>query len=428
MLLKKKGQAVGIQSYPRVEIDFFPRIPALKKIIDKKKINLRYSLISPFAFAHIYWNKKISEVIYDLEEPLLSEEEQMYRDEIKNAMREMVNFDTIIEKDIESLLNYIDRMFKLLAVELGISMPYESYRKIYYYLVRDFVGFNEIDPFLRDFFIEDIECNGFNTPIYIVHRIYRNMKTNIIFKDTNYLAGFVEKLAQRTGKYISYANPILDGSLPDGSRVNATFTQDITSRGPTFTIRKFTKTPWTPPQLISLNSLSPEMLAYLWILIQYKMNILITGGTASGKTTLLNAIAFFIPPESRVVSIEDSVTGDSKIIIKEKEKVRNITIKEFVDKKINAEVMTLDENDKIIWIKPSNYIKHKVKKDIYEILTSSGRKVKVTQDHSLFSLGEDNSLREIKPVELKEGESFIAVPRILPIENSEINNGSLRTF
>ncbi|HPD82116.1 MAG TPA: type II/IV secretion system ATPase subunit, partial [Candidatus Pacearchaeota archaeon] len=104
----------------------------------------------------------------------------------------------------------------------------------------------------------------------------------------------------------SYAKPILDGSLPDGSRVNATYTKDITSKGPTFTIRKFTKTPWTPPQLISFGTLSPEILAYLWLLVQYKMNVLITGGTSSGKTTLLNAVAFFIPPESRVVSIEDT--------------------------------------------------------------------------------------------------------------------------
>lgn len=120
------------------------------------------------------------------------------------------------------------------------------------------------------------------------------------------LSSFVEKLAQRCGKYISYASPLLDGSLPDGSRVNATYTKDITSRGPTFTIRKFTKVPWNPIQLLDMKTLSPEMLAYFWILLEYKSNILISGGTASGKTTLLNAIAFFIPPESRVVSIEDT--------------------------------------------------------------------------------------------------------------------------
>ena len=98
----------------------------------------------------------------------------------------------------------------------------------------------------------------------------------------------------------------MDGTLPDGSRINATYTKDVSSRGPTFTIRKFTKIPWTPTQLIAMNTLSPEMVAYFWILLENKANILIAGSTASGKTTLLNALAFFIPPEARVVSIEDT--------------------------------------------------------------------------------------------------------------------------
>ncbi|MBA7647385.1 hypothetical protein ES703_55157 [subsurface metagenome] len=378
---------VGIQNYERIQIDFSPKIPPLKKTKDKTKINVRYCLIAPFAFVHIYWNSKIYELVYEIEEPVLDEKEIEDKERIISAMRDMINFDTIVTKNEEVLLEYIDRRFKLLATELGMNISYESYKKIYYYLCRDFIGFNEIEPLLRDYFIEDIECNGVNTPLYIVHRIYRNIKTNILFEEINKLESFVEKLSQRCGKYISYAQPILDGTLADGSRVNATYTKDITSRGPTFTIRKFTKTPWTPTQLLAFNTLSPEMLAYFWLLVQYKMNILITGGTASGKTTLLNAIAFFIPPEARVVSIEDSVTGDSKIIIKEKEKIRNIAIKEFVDKRIDAEVMTLDENGKIIWVKPSDYIKHKVKKDIYEILTGTGRKIKVTENHSLFSLG-----------------------------------------
>jgi len=415
---------IGMQDYQRVAINFSPEIPPLKKTQDKTKVNIRYCLIAPFAFAHIYWDPKIYELVYEIEEPLLNEEETAYKEQIISAMRDMINFDSIIEKDKEKLIEYIDKRFKFLAIELGINLSYESYKKIYYYLCRDFMGFNETEPLLRDYFVEDIECNGAGGPVYIVHRIYRNIKTNLVFKDIIKLESFVEKLAQRCGKYISYANPILDGSLPDGSRVNATYTKDITSKGPTFTIRKFTKTPWTPIQLLSFDTLSPEMLAYLWLLIQYKMNILISGGTASGKTTLLNAISFFIPPEARVVSIEDSVTGDSKIIIKENEKIKNITIKEFVDKKIDAEVMTLDEKGKIIFVKPSDYIRHIVKKDIYEILTSTGRKIKVTQDHALFSLGKEG-LTEIKPTELEDGKSFIAVPRILPIKGNKIKEMNL---
>ncbi len=407
-----------------VTINLNPPIPSLPRVKDKRQLDIRYSLISPFATAHIHWDEKINEVVYELEEPFLDDYEEDVLKQVETAMLELVNVNVAVDKTIEATIEYIDKTAKLLIDELNIKIDNESYRKIFYYIFRDFIGFNEIDPLLRDYFIEDIECNGANTPVYIIHRMYRNMRTSIKFKDMDKLASFVEKLAQRCGRYVSYAQPLLDGSLPDGSRINATFTKDVTSRGPTFSIRKFTETPWTPTQLIAMKTLSPEMLAYFWILIENKANILITGGTASGKTTLLNAIAFFIPPEARVVSIEDSVTGDSKIIIKEKDKIRNITIKEFVENKINAEVMTLDEKGKIVFIKPLDYIKHIVNKDIYEITTSTGRKIKVTRDHSLFTLGKDNSLKEIKPTELKE-ESFIAVPRLLPIDGNNIKEINL---
>lgn len=296
----------GIKDYPRVSVNFNPDIPPLKKQKDKTKIDVRYSVISPFTFIHIHWDPVEYEVIYEIEEPVLTDVEKKYLEQILPALRDLIDFDVIVEKETDKLLEYIDKRLKIIAFELDLNFSYETYKKIYYYLIRDFVGFNETEPLLRDYFVEDIECNGADSPVYIVHRVFRNLKTNLIFRDMDRLESFVEKLAQRSGKYISYSAPILDATLPDGSRVNATYTKDITSKGPTFTIRKFTKTPWTPPQLLSFRTLSPEMLAYLWLLVQYKMNILITGGTSSGKTSLLNAIAFFIPPEARVVSIEDT--------------------------------------------------------------------------------------------------------------------------
>ena len=289
-----------------ITIDLKASIPALAKSDDKTKIDVRYALLPPYAFTHIYWDEKVNELIYELEEPILNAEEQAMFERLEINMREIININVLEERTPEAMIEYIDNSTKLLIDELGIKIDEATYRKIFYYLFRNFIGLNEVEALTRDYFIEDIECNGINTPVYIIHRVYRNVKTNIVFKDVEKLASFVEKLAQRCGRYISYANPLLDGTLPDGSRINATYTADVTSRGPTFTIRKFTKVPWTPTQLIAFNTASPEMLAYFWLLIQYKSNILITGGTASGKTTLLNALAFFIPPEARVVSIEDT--------------------------------------------------------------------------------------------------------------------------
>mgnify|MGYP000467190475 CR=1 FL=1 len=290
----------------RPQIDLSPKFPSLPKIEDKTKIDVRYMLIAPYVSVHIHWDPSISEVVYDLEEPIISQSEKESLERIEAGMRELINVNLLIEKDINAFLDYLDKTAKLIITELGIKIDDESYSRIFYYLYRDFIGLNEMEPLLKDYFIEDIECNGVGTPVYIIHRTYRNMRTSIKYNDIEYLAHFVEKLAQRCGRYVSYASPLLDGTLPDGSRINATYTTEISSKGPTFTIRKFTKIPWTPIQLLNFNTLSPEMLAYFWILLQYKSNILIAGGTASGKTSLLNALAFFIPPEARVVSIEDT--------------------------------------------------------------------------------------------------------------------------
>ncbi len=292
------------REYPNIVIN--PEIPQLPKFADKTQIEVRYVVLSPFVSIYIHWDEEKGEIIYEIEEPILNETEKKILPQIAQGMTEIINIGLVENKNHEALLEYLNKLARILISELGFNLNYESYSRIFYYLYRDFIGFNEVEPLLRDFFIEDIECNGKGTPVYIVHRAYRNLKTNLVYQDVDQLASFVEKLAQRCGRYISYASPLLDGTMPDGSRVNATYTADVSSKGPTFTIRKFTNIPWTPIQLISMNTLSPEMLAYFWILMQYKTNVLITGGTGSGKTSLLNAIAFFIPPEARVVSIEDT--------------------------------------------------------------------------------------------------------------------------
>ncbi|MBT6689864.1 type II/IV secretion system ATPase subunit [archaeon] len=290
-----------------IKINLNPPVPNIPSFEDKTKIDVRYMVIAPYVSIHVHYDVKLGEVIYDVEEPMLDEAEKGNLVRIEAAMREVVNTN-MNEKTqgLDALLDYVDKVARLIISELGLEISEASFYKIFYYLYRDFIGLNKIEPMMKDYFIEDIECNGVDTPMYIVHRVFRNIKTTTRFEDVEKLSSFVEKLAQKTGRYISYANPILDGSLPDGSRINATYTQDISSKGPTFTIRKFTKTPWTPIQLIGFHTVSPEMLAFFWLALQYQSNLMIVGGTASGKTTLLNALAFFIPQENRVVSIEDT--------------------------------------------------------------------------------------------------------------------------
>lgn len=289
-----------------IHLNLNPNVPSIPQQLDKTKSDVRYIVIEPHVSIHIFWNQIEGELTYEVEEPKLQEKDKEILDKISKAIREIVNIEFVSGSGNEDIISYLDKTARVVISELGIKLDSESYNRIFYYLYRNFIGLNEIEALMHDYYIEDIECNGVNEPLYIIHRVFRNIKTNIRFNTIEELANFVEKLSQKCGRYVSYASPLLDGTLPDGSRVNATYTKDITSKGPTFTIRKFTKTPWTPPQLISLKTLSPEMLAYFWLLLQYKSNILITGGTASGKTTLLNAISFFIPPEARVVSIEDT--------------------------------------------------------------------------------------------------------------------------
>ncbi len=283
-----------------------PDIIVLPEVHDKTQLNILYPLIPPYAYAHIYWDPENNELRYEIQEPQLDENEARILEVVERGIEELINISFINVKRSDVVIAYLEKNIAVLLAELGIKVSEESFLKLMYYIYRNFVGLNEIEALMKDYFIEDIECNGVNTPIYIVHRKYRNIKTNIIYKDPQQLTSFVEKLAQKCGKYISYAHPILDGRLPDKSRVNATYTQDISTRGPTFTIRKFTTEPYSPIKLMQLKTASPEMLAYLWLIIEHEASFLVIGGTGSGKTSMLNSLAFFIPPESRIVSIEDT--------------------------------------------------------------------------------------------------------------------------
>ena len=158
----------------RIEINLNPQVPSIPHFDDKTKIDVRYMVIAPFVSIHIYWNPEIAEVIYEVEEPILREEDKENLVRIEQAMREVVNVDMLSkDQSKEGLLDYVDKTARLIISELGLNVEEEVYEKIYYYLYRNFIGLNEIEPMMRDYYIEDLECNGMGENMYIVHRVLK---------------------------------------------------------------------------------------------------------------------------------------------------------------------------------------------------------------------------------------------------------------
>jgi len=271
-----------------------------------KNIKVRYALIPPFAGVNISWDQEKNEMIYKVSEPELTDSEKQIKDKIVNGLLEVLDIELSAIKNKGEAIGYLEGNVKKILEEYQINLSNRSYLKIMYYIFRDFVGLNEIEPILQDPYVEDISCDGVGIPIYVVHRRYGSIKTNVVYPDIKQLSEFVVKIAERTGRFISYAEPLLDGSLPDGSRVQASFAKDVTTRGPCFTIRKFSQIPLSPIDLINRKTVSSELLAYLWLAVENGASVLIAGGAGTGKTTILNVLSMFIPPTAKVVSIEDT--------------------------------------------------------------------------------------------------------------------------
>ncbi|WP_435063961.1 ATPase, T2SS/T4P/T4SS family [Halobaculum sp. EA56] len=178
-------------------------------------------------------------------------------------------------------------------------------RKALYYLERDFVGYERIDGIKHDINVEDISCDGYNSPVFVYHSDYEQIITNVYHGEQE-LDDFVVKLAQRSGKGISKRRPQVDATLPDGSRAQLTLGKEVSDHGTNYTIRQFKDVPFTPIDLINWKTFSLDEMAFLWLCIENHKSLIFAGGTASGKTTSLNAVSLFIPSNSKIVSIEDT--------------------------------------------------------------------------------------------------------------------------
>lgn len=207
-------------------------------------------------------------------------------------------------------IGYIEKVLEELAEELKIKDKYEEYYDVlHYYIIRDIIGYGKIDVLIKDPRVEEIAVEGPNIPVAIVHRDvseYTWLDTNIYFLNEEELRSYVQRLALRSGKHISTAFPILEARLPEGHRIALTLSKEVSGRGSSFVIRKFPEQPLTITHLLILNTLSPLEAAYLWLIVEAQGLIFIIGAMASGKTTLLQSLTTLIPPDSRVITVEDT--------------------------------------------------------------------------------------------------------------------------
>ena len=286
----------------------------MRKVRDKKKstINITYPVAPPYAFVNIIFNTVDGEFNYLIKEPKLKNDEKetlaLLRRRLEATMdqEEVPVVENIIFTESKQLRDYLRVRYNETIDLYDIKLEERRKQVLLYYLERELLGLGRSDPVLKDPFIEDISCNGPNIPLYIFHRIFGSMRTNVMYESEIELNKYVIKLAQISGKHVSIYQPILDATLLDGSRINLTLGSEVTRKGSTFTIRKFSHDPISPIDLIRFQSVSSLQMAYFWMLIENKKSILVSGGTASGKTTLLNAICMFIRPEDKIVSIEDT--------------------------------------------------------------------------------------------------------------------------
>ncbi len=243
---------------------------------------------------------------YVVIEPTLSKKDKENFERLRQMLMTELTVDLTEIKTKEDVAERLKKKIINLIEKYELEIPQKSLKKIFYHAIRDFTSFGKIDPLMHDHMIEEISCDGTDIPLYIWHRQYESMPTNVIFETDRELENYVRKLAYLCGKHVSVANPIVDATLPDGSRINLTLGHEVTKKGSTFTIRHFKDDPITIVDLVKFNTLSSDIAAYLWFMVEKRLTMLISGGTASGKTTTLNAMSAFIPPGNKVVSIEDT--------------------------------------------------------------------------------------------------------------------------
>jgi len=311
-----KPRRINVRGLPIPQ--FLPQRVHAGKVMsleEKQQIELSYPLIPKkpkkgekiYAYAKISWDSRLNKYVYQVVEPEFSAKMKEVMVKIKELLEQKLDIDFSQMRTFEAK-EYIKQQVNDIVTYYGFSLSPEQRDTMQYYMERDFIGLGRIEPFMQDEQIEDVSCDGLDIPIFVFHRnsLIGSVATNVAYRDTDELDSFVVRLAQLSGKSISVASPLLSGSVPDGSRVQATLATDIARRGSNFTIRKFTEKPLTPLHLLNYGTIDIKTLAFLWMAVDFGKSIMVSGGTASGKTSMLNVLSLFIRPEKKIVSIEDT--------------------------------------------------------------------------------------------------------------------------
>src|SRR5512136_1313080 len=279
---------------------------ALKPLPKGLKVLERYPLYEPFSHVAIVQNPKTGEFKYILDELQLDPLERGVYDRILDIL--LAEIESPKEAIADPRKFFAEEAKKIVdkyRISLG-WLPDVSWYKILYHAERDLVGFGKIDPLMRDPNIEDVSCDGVKKPIYIWHRSYESIETNLVFEGDEILDNTVVKLVHMAGKHVSSAFPIVDASLPGKHRLAVCYRREVTPFGTAFTIRKFRDDPYSIIDLINIGTFSEEMAAYFWTCLENRSSIMVLGGTAAGKTTALNSMACLIKPGSKIITIKET--------------------------------------------------------------------------------------------------------------------------
>ncbi|HXY74211.1 MAG TPA: type II/IV secretion system ATPase subunit, partial [Dehalococcoidales bacterium] len=302
---------------------YYPELT--KSMSENKRPNIIYPIKQDGIFVHVLFSENGYRHNYIQIEPSTTRNLQQLLNEIEDACVVISEKIPGINPDIDrekQLLSYLDQVTsgtnqdqpdhakklfqrKSDSSNIHVKVTREELEGIKYLFIRDKVRMGILEPLINDPYIEDISCSGLGH-VFIEHKIFKSLRSTINFSTFEDLDEFVIELAERIKKPVTYKNPIADATLPDGSRINIVYGRDISKRGSNFSIRKFSEVPLSIFEIVDFGTINYQMLAYLSIAISNGMNVFVAGESASGKTALLNSLTTFIPPLSKIITIEDT--------------------------------------------------------------------------------------------------------------------------